>query len=1303
MPQLPVMNAGAEREEDTPMAPVSLSKQVSPAPSLSQVPSQTTMPEGGASPDTLAEADGERQVPSEEAPVPLDAPAPAEEVPANVVSPESLAAMSEEVPANVVSPEALAAMAEPDESAGITAEVSVENEADGKPVFDLADTLMSAGQGPYDAVNSALDLSYSTGRFVSEIFSEGWSKARFVQHKAPLRFGEYDSRTLVGEVSKGLTQWATGFALTGLAGKALTTGAEAATSASRMALSSLGKGAVVDSVFFDRQEERLSNFVEQFPELQGPITRFLQSRPEDTVPESMLKMALEGAGLGVATDAFLAGLRCLRSGRKALASGENGAAMQQFRRDVETLDAVTQEQPARVGQEEAVQQAPDAAMTAGREVARRTTPTTTTEDNLLVAAVRPAPKPSARHMDGEDLLSSQQVLNMAEKAMEADPRKTWPITENINLQQEIFQNPSGSDLLLRLSDAQVENQLKATGPQTHRELMASAREEVEKMGFSCEMFFQQGKQAVRDIQAAERVVLKVRALMHNMTDAAIPLARRIINGTASERDKASFDMLARNIQEFVVVNGDLRTASGRLLNSRNIGMDTMNAADIIGKKGTDEGFVEGMEAPDPRKPGQSVTVGVFSGRTQTDADGQVFKDWRVVDKMTEDEASRYLLDSGIDPQQLMQAARDLLASDTLADRANLMKTLRPGVNMLDALNEVRINGMLSGPMTHLVNTVGTGLNVTVMKPVERIIGGALSGDLAQMRSGLNLAKGMWGSTTYALKMASKAWRLGDNILDSASTRMDAPMHQLTYERIRNSLLKGNPDGSLTPRQEQMARAIGWIGTVTRIPTRLLLTEDEFFKQMAFRGQLTADLAEEAIARGYKGKEVSQYIIARMDDAFTAKGTPADNALARRALDFSRDSTWTSDLQPGSLGRGIQSLTSRHFALRLIVPFIRTPMNLFHDAVRHSPLALGTRRFYAALQEGGEARAEALGRLATGSLFMGWAASMALDGNITGRPPEHPKLKEWWRQNNIRPYSIKIGDTWYEYRRFDPFGLLMGMGADLAVYGQDSLEELGPDAALYAPYQQIALNCLMTVTEHLKDKSYFQGIADAVTALNEPERSLETWLGRTAASFVPYSGSLRFMKDYHMDTFQRETEDIMSQVLNTTPFTSDKLPLRYNWLTGEPISYVKPFGSQIDGDQVTEELLRLGESVLGKPEKEIFKVRLTPEQYSRFCQIHGTLTIRGKTLHDALSEVISSPAYDVERRDRSDAPLGEESPRSVVIDHIIQIYRDAAKQAMLQEFPDIRKQATQKQATEKLSRRGAMTRDNQQGLLQQLIQ
>ena len=139
------------------------------------------------------------------------------------------------------------------------------------------------------------------------------------------------------------------------------------------------------------------------------------------------------------------------------------------------------------------------------------------------------------------------------------------------------------------------------------------------------------------------------------------------------------------------------------------------------------------------------------------------------------------------------------------------------------------------------------------------------------------------------------------------------------------------------------------------------------------------------------------------------------------------------------------------------------------------------------------------------------------------------------------------------------------------------------------------------------------------------------------------------------------------------------------------------------DMTSAQIVEIGEGQNIVLDMDGYSIAVSEEFEGRPFVNYGTLTIRGKTLHDALSEVISSPAYDAERRYRSDAPLGEESPRSVVIDRIIQTYRNAARRAMHQEFPDIRKQATQKQATEKLSRRGAMTRDNQQDILQQLIQ
>lgn len=44
------------------------------------------------------------------------------------------------------------------------------------------------------------------------------------------------------------------------------------------------------------------------------------------------------------------------------------------------------------------------------------------------------------------------------------------------------------------------------------------------------------------------------------------------NGTASALDAVRFVMLSKNMQEFVTLNADLRTVTGRLLGSRNAEM-----------------------------------------------------------------------------------------------------------------------------------------------------------------------------------------------------------------------------------------------------------------------------------------------------------------------------------------------------------------------------------------------------------------------------------------------------------------------------------------------------------------------------------------------------------------------------------------------------------------------------------------------------------------------------------------------------------------------------------------------------------
>lgn len=110
-------------------------------------------------------------------------------------------------------------------------------------------------------------------------------------------------------VEKGV-QFAAGMAASGkiLKSAKVLTGAGTITQAA-------AKGVLTDFAAFDPHEERLSNLVQSFPALANPITDFLASDPNDGAMEGRFKNALEGAGLGVAVDAVVQGVKTLKSSR----------------------------------------------------------------------------------------------------------------------------------------------------------------------------------------------------------------------------------------------------------------------------------------------------------------------------------------------------------------------------------------------------------------------------------------------------------------------------------------------------------------------------------------------------------------------------------------------------------------------------------------------------------------------------------------------------------------------------------------------------------------------------------------------------------------------------------------------------------------------------------------------------------------------------------------------------------------------------------------------------------------------------
>jgi len=187
-----------------------------------------------------------------------------------------------------------------------------------------------------------------------------------------------DPESTTGKAVKGISQFLAGFGAAGKILKAVKPATRAGAAGKAAA-----RGAVADFTVFDPQEDRLSNLLQEVPELQNPVTEFLAADPTDTNAEGRFKNAIEGLGLGVAADGFLLGLKTLRQARAAKRAQEQAAeiARQAKITEVEAPATVSQKELSILGSD-----APDAPLVG---VAKARKPTKLEKAEAAVEGVTP--------------------------------------------------------------------------------------------------------------------------------------------------------------------------------------------------------------------------------------------------------------------------------------------------------------------------------------------------------------------------------------------------------------------------------------------------------------------------------------------------------------------------------------------------------------------------------------------------------------------------------------------------------------------------------------------------------------------------------------------------------------------------------------------------------------------------------------------------------------------------------------------------------------------------------------------------
>jgi len=307
-----------------------------------------------------------------------------------------------------------------------------------------------------------------------------------------------------------------------------------------------------------------------------------------------------------------------------------------------------------------------------------------------------------------------------------------------------------------------------------------------------------------------------------------------------------------------------------------------------------------------------------------------------------------------------------------------------------------------------------------------------------------------------------------------------------------------------------------------MPTRGLSAVDDAVRTLVARMELKKDAMQNSFEKGQGFKVDPDRYAKLVDLKIDGKG----NILDQRLLDTAKQVTFQEDLT--GFGKTLQDLSNTNPVVKLMFPFIKTPINIMRQTASYVP---GINRFlsdYTAAMDGNDEALKALykGREALGFMSLGSAVGLAATGQLTGRGPVDRQKRELWLKDN-QPNSIKIpGIGWVSYETVEPLNTIFSAAADLtqiAISGNDSL------------YDKSFAQMSYTIAAATIDKSYFKGMIDAAALINPADpRWLELASTKVAttgnALLLPWSGARAQMnklmqpgKQDFDNTWQRELQ------------------------------------------------------------------------------------------------------------------------------------------------------------------------------------
>ena len=454
------------------------------------------------------------------------------------------------------------------------------------------------------------------------------------------------------------------------------------------------------------------------------------------------------------------------------------------------------------------------------------------------------------------------------------------------------------------------------------------------------------------------------------------------------------------------------------------------------------------------------------------------------------EKARKLLESIGDRAVTKDLLRNFIAAMDDPDpgaAAKFLKGMTSQSNWARA-NTIRVAGLLSAPITHMINLGGNTAGAMVEVPTRGLVVG-----IDAMRAAVTGGE----RQAYMEELLPMIQAYGPGFLGKLPEARRVLQTGISPVEMAD-LSKVRPQFGVNPV----------VDVAVEMPLRALTAEDVLFRGGATAAHGMRVAIREAKREGFSGRAVQERantIVKNLED-YPDLAKEVSDAAARQVFQEHRALPFIGERQQGEAERLIESQ---------VVPFVRTPANITAQGLGMSPLGFGTAvkaaRGVAELPTGTRAERYTRGRqvllaeeraaramIGTGILGAGLALGAA--GMLTANYPDDPQARSDLPQG-WRPWAFRIEDPVAHNTYYIPLQNLGPMGTPLAMAA--ILTDPTHRGKTIADPSEVGL-AVAGIGKYVLDSTFLQGLSDFVDMFQDPAQNAPKFLEGLVASYGPYS-------------------------------------------------------------------------------------------------------------------------------------------------------------------------------------------------------